>query len=365
MWKYARVGVMLLALTILTAVLGGCSSKSQGAYEEKKSAGASKQEVYNWRMQTTWAAGTQYQRLAETFVQELEKASGGRLKVRIYPEGGIVGANEVFDAVGKGAVEMGHCWAGYWQGKEPAASLFASVPMGLTFDEYIVWLFQYGGLDLWQELYAKHNLVPFPVSIIGNEVGYVSSKPINSLQDLKNLKVRNVGLAANVMTAVGAKVTPVTVSEFYQALERGVVDAGEYGTPRTNKDLGLHEVAKYWVMPGWHQPSSITELMINKNAWDKLPDDLKQVIKSVGKSCMIEGFAMSSKQDAEALKELLDANKIKLSRLSDADLNALRTEVQKIEDDLAAKNPFFKKTLQSQRDFLEKYRPWATAQKFN
>lgn len=355
--------ILTLALFVLAAVIGGCSSNKQGTGEEKKQASAGK-DVFNLRMQTAWAAGTQYQRLAEDFVQELEKAAGGRLKIKVFPDGGIVGAPEIFDAVSRGAVDMGHTWAGYWQGKEPAASLFASVPMGLTFDEYMVWMFQYNGVDLWQELYAKYNLVPLPASVIGNEVGYVSNKPINSLKDLKNMKVRNVGLAANVMTSIGAKVTPVTVAEFYQALERGVVDAGEYGTPKTNKDLGLHEVAKYWVMPGWHQPSSVSELLINKSIWEKLPDDLKQIIKSVSKSYMVEGYGATAKADAEALKELLDGKKIVLTRLSDEDLNTLRTETRKIEDDLAAKNPSFKKVLQSQRDFLEKYKPWANAQKF-
>ena len=206
-------------------------------------------------------------------------ASAGRLQIKVYAAGELVPAFEVFDAVSRGTVEMGNGAAYYHKGKVDAAQFFTAIPFGLTMDEMNAWLYNGGGLELWRELYEPFNLIPFPCGSTDVQMGGWFNKEINSIEDLKGLKMRIPGLGGEVLRRAGG--TPVSLpgSEIFTSLQTGVIDATEWVGPYNDVSFGLHKAAKYYYYPGWHEPGPILETIINKEAWESLPEDLQMLIE--------------------------------------------------------------------------------------
>lgn len=319
-------------------------------------------EVFKWRMVTSWPSGIPLYTATVKFAERLKAVTGGRIDITVYPAGALVPAMEVFDAVSKGTAECGSSWSAYWIGKNPATAMFGSMPMGLNTSEYFMWLYHGGGLELWRELYAKYNMVPFPMASLGQEIGLQSKKPVRSIKDLKGLRVRYVGWAAEIMSQLGASVSPLPGDELYTAMERGVLDACEFSIPSLNAMIGLHKITKYIVMPGWHQPGSICELMVNKDAYNKLPDDLKAALDSVSMASMIWSYAYMETLNIAAIEKMLKAG-LKVTQLGAEDLKKIKVLSEALKDKLAAKDPFFAKVLKSQRDFVKGYAPWREMKK--
>lgn len=318
--------------------------------------------VFKWRMVTSWPSGIPLYAATVKFAERLKAVTGGRLDITVYPAGALVPPMEVFDTVSKGTAECGSSWSGYWIGKNPAAAMFGSMPMGLDTDEYFMWLYHGGGMELWRELYHKYNMVPFAMASLGQEIGLQSKKPVRSIKDLKGLRVRYVGWAAEIMSGLGASVSPIDGSELYLALDRGVLDAGEFSIPSLNVMVGLHKVTKYLVMPGWHQPGSICELMINKDAYNKLPDDLKAAVDSVSMASMLWSYGYLETLNIKAIQQTLNAG-LKVTKLGAEDLKKIKVASEALKDRLAAKDPFFAKVLKSQRDFKKGHAPWRDMKK--
>ena len=187
---------------------------------------------HRWKLVTTWpknfpGMGTGANKLAELIGQ----MSGGRIEVKVYGAGELVPAFEIFDAVSRGTAEMGHGAAYYWKGKSEAAQFFASVPFGLTAQEMNSWLYYGGGMELWQELYAGFGLVPAAAANTGVQMGGWFNKEINSVDDLKGLKMRIPGLGGEVLRRAGG--TPVSLpgGEIFTSLQSGNIDATEWVGP--------------------------------------------------------------------------------------------------------------------------------------
>ena len=244
LWRWLSLGLVL--------ALMGCGVEPSG------SAGAGEQaetKVYRWKLITTWpknlpGLGVAPERLAE----HLRKMSNGRLDIKVYGAGELVGAFEIFDAVSQGTAEMGHGAAYYWRGKLPAAQMFATVPFGMNAQEMNGWLHHGGGLELWRELYAPFNLVPFAAGNSGVQMAGWFNKEINSLADLQGLKMRIPGLGGEVLARAGGVPVALPGSEVYTALQTGVIDATEWVGPYNDLALSLHTAAKYYYYPGWHEP---------------------------------------------------------------------------------------------------------------
>jgi TRAP-type mannitol/chloroaromatic compound transport system substrate-binding protein len=312
-----------------------------------------------WKMATAWPTnfpglGTGAARLAEMITQ----ASGGRLSVKVFGAGELASAFEVFDLVSRGTVQMGHSASYYWKGKLPAAPFFSAVPFGLNAQEMNGWLYAGGGIELWRELYAPSNLVPFPAGNTGVQMAGWFRKPLTSVADLQGLKMRIPGLGGEVMEKVGA--TPVNMpgGEIFSSLQSGALDAAEWVGPYNDLAFGLHRVAKYCYYPGWQEPGSALECMVNKTAFDALPADLKAIVETCCQAVNAQMLAEFTARNQQALETLRNAHGVQFLPLPADVLAALREGARQVLDAAAAADPFSAKVLASVRKFQAGASAW-------
>jgi len=223
---------------------------------------------HKWKMVTTWpknfpGLGTGANRLAEL----IGEMSGGRIRVKVYGAEELVPAFEVFDAVAQGTAEMGHSGASYWKGKSEATQFFTAVPFGMTAQELNGWLYHGGGLELWTELYAGFGLVPAPAGNTGVQMGGWFSKEIKSVADLSGLKMRIPGLGGEILKRAGCTSVNLPGGELFVSLQSGTIDATEWVGPYNDLAFGLHKAARYYYYPGFHEPGSTLEAVINRTAF--------------------------------------------------------------------------------------------------
>ena len=233
------------------------------------------------------------------FKDTVEKLSDGDIKVKIYEPGKLMPALEIHDSVSTGKVNAGYGVSGYYQGKIPAISMFTAVPFGPKPVEFAGWLYEGNGMKLYQELYDKHgvNVKAFPLCIWSPETGGWYNKEINSAADLKGLKIRFFGYGGKVLSKLGAAVVTIPGGEIYPALEKGAIDASEFALPNIDTKLGFAKVAKYNYFPGWHQPATAGELLINKDTWNGMSDRQKQIVETAIKATSF--FIMTRSEAAQ------------------------------------------------------------------
>jgi len=312
-------------------------------------------KVIQWTMQSTWAPGLEIQRQADVFAENVERMSNGRLKIRSLPAGTVVGGLQVFDAVEEGVLDAAYSAAFYWVGNQPVSPFFAAVPAGLTATEYIMWLYHGPGMDYWKKAYEDYNFgYVGPAGINSTEIFAWSNKPINSLDDFKGLKFRTVGYWGEILTSLGASVVTLPGSEIYGALERGVLDAAEFANPEGDYISGMHEVAEYAYVPGIHQPTSLMELLINKQSWEALPDDLQAIVEQAAKASVLEGLGNTLVKDAEALKKFEEYG-TKIERLSPEIMQQIADLAHELYAEKSAENPLFKEIYESQMEYKNTY----------
>ena len=207
---------------------------------------------------------------SELIARLIEDATGGRLRVKVFGAGELVGGFEVFDAVSEGLADM--YWAAeyYWKDRSPAFSFFTTVPFGLTPSETTAWIHWGGGQQLWDELSANFNIKPIVVNQTGVQMGGWYNKEMTSIEGFKGLRIRMPGLGGEVMRRVGAIVVNLPAGEIVPALKSGALDAAEWTDPDLDFKLGLHTAAKLYYYPGFHEPGTATAVGINKKLWDGL-----------------------------------------------------------------------------------------------
>ena len=310
--------LICLILVLLTAGCGGSDSEVTVQSVEPK-------QAIKWRMVTTWpknlpGLGTAPERMAEN----IRMMSQGRLDIKVYGAGEIVPALEVFEAVSQGTVQMGHGAAYYWKGKVPIAQFFTAVPFGLTAQEMNGWLLHGGGLELWRELYARYNLFPIPGGNTGVQMAGWFNREINSLEDLKGLKMRIPGMGGEVFEKAGGTAVNLPGGEIFTSMQTGVIDATEWVGPYNDLAFGLHQVAKYYYYPGWQEAGPTLEVLINQNAWQSLPEDLQAIVKTAALAANTDMLAEYTARNNSALRELIDRHYVELRRLPDDVLNEIR-----------------------------------------
>jgi len=323
---------------------------------------AAAQKTFNWKMTTTWPAGTPYYQSgpgsAEAFAKRVEVMSGGRIKIKVYAAGELVPAFEGFDACSAGIVEMNHGVSYYWAGKTFAAQYFATVPFGMSFQGHHSWLYHGGGLDLWREVYKPFNVVPMMAGCTGVQMTGWFKKPVQSAADFKGLKMRIPGLAGRMYADLGVDVKLLPGGEIFPALERGVIDAAEWVGPFLDRRLGLQNAAKYYYTTGWHEPATTSEIVINQKAWDSLPEDLKAIVQAAADATNQEGMLWIEAQNGPALADLVENHGVKVARLPEDVIKALRESSHAILNDAAAKDPMVKKVHDSFFAFKAKHDKW-------
>ncbi len=312
-----------------------------------------------WKMVTTWpknfpGLGTGANNLARLITE----MSGGRLRVKVYGAKELVPAFEVFDAVSRGTAQMGHGAAYYWKGKVPSGQFFAAVPFGMNAQEMNAWLYYGGGEKLWQDLYQRFNIIPAAAGNTGVQMGGWFNKEINSVADLKGLKMRIPGLGAEVLKRAGG--TPVSLpgGEIYTSLQSGAIDATEWVGPYNDLAFGLYKAAKYYYYPGWHEPGSVLEALVNKKAYADLPDDLQSIVMNACKIVNMDMLAEYTARNNAALHTLVSKHKVRLRPFPDAVLKKLAQLSEEVVKDVAAKDKDAQKIYQSFTAFREQAMAW-------
>ncbi len=314
---------------------------------------------FEWRLVTTWPAnfpglGTG----AIEFAERVSRCSDGRLKIRIYGDGELVPAFETFDAVAGGTAEMGHGASYYWKGKVPAASFFSAVPFGLTAQEMNAWLYFGGGWDLWKEAYAPFGLLPIPCGSSGCQMGGWFRKEIRSMADIRGLKMRIPALGGEVIARAGA--TPVTMpgSEIFTSLQSGAIDATEWIGPYNDLAFGLYKAAKYYYYPGWHEPGSTLEMIVNRAAFDTLPEDLREIVLTAASATNDRMLAEFTARNAEALQTLVRDHGVQVRPFPDDVMREFRRLSDEVLAETAAGDAMFRRVLESFRAFRSTMTPY-------
>ena len=331
---------MIRIFGLLGLLLVGC-----GGPEQTVTTGSvAPQQIFEWRMVTTWpknlpGLGTAPQRMADN----VRVMSQGRLNIKVYGAGEVVPALEVFEAVSQGTAQMGHGAAYYWKGKVPIAQFFTAVPFGLTAQEMNGWLMHGGGLELWRELYSRYNLFPIPGGNTGVQMAGWFNREINSLDDIKGLKMRIPGMGGEVFEQAGGTAINLPGGEIFTSMQTGVIDATEWVGPYNDLAFGLHQVARYYYYPGWQEAGPTLEVLINKESWDSLPEDLQVIVETAALASNMDMLAEYTARNNSALRELVDEHKVELRRLPDdvlAEIKDLSEQmiadmVEKDEDELS------------------------------
>ncbi len=349
--------VKVAGVTAAAGALAGCSQTECAG----DASPVVRSEQLKWKMVTSWplnfpGLGTGANRLAET----ITRMSGGRLTIKVYGANDLVPPFEVFDAVSRGTAEMGHSAAYYWKGKAAAAQFFSTVPFGLNAQEMNGWLYYGGGLALWRRLYEPFGIIPFPAGNSGVQMGGWFNKEINTIEDLKGLKMRIPGLGGKVVAAVGGKVVLLASSEIFPSLERGVIDACEWVGPYYDWNLGLHQAAKYYYSPGWHEPSTLNELTINLKAWNSLPKEFQEMIRHGAYKMNVNNLAEFDAKNQEYLDKIRKYRngKIQFRQFPPDVLKALYKAAEKINQEVADSDPDARKVYESYKKFQANIRKW-------
>ena len=349
--------IILVLVAALVAVVGLWATDKAGKQSvssHKAETQPSGDEYFEWKLVTTWPKNFPgLGSAAENLAREVEAMSNGRLKIRVYGGGEIVPALGVFDAVSQGVADAGHGAAYYWKGKVPSSVFFTAVPFGLNAQETFGWLHYGGGLELWEEAYAPYNLVPMGGGSSGVQMAGWFNKEINSVDDLVGLKMRIPGLAGEVFTAAGGTSVTLPGSELYTSLQTGVIDALEWVGPYNDRILGFHQVAKYYYYPGWHEPGSVLEFIVNKDSMEALPEDLQAIVRNAARSSSQDMLDEYTGRNNEALRELIEEHGVELRRLPDDVLKALWQGTREALDKLVANDPMAAKVYASYSDFYK------------
>lgn len=312
-----------------------------------------------WKMVTTWpqnfpGLGTGANFLAKT----IGELSGGRMEIKVFGANELVGPFEVFDAVSRGTAQMGHGAAYYWKGKDPACQFFAAVPFGLNAQEMNAWLYYGGGLDLWTELYGRFNMIPAAVGNTGVQMGGWFNKEINSINDLNGLKMRIPGLGGEVLKRAGG--TPVNLpgGEIFSSLQSGAIDATEWVGPYNDLAFGLHKAAKIYYYPGWHEPGTTMEGMINRDAFKELPEDLQKIVLVACRVANLDMLSELTARNNAALATLVHEHKVDLRPFPPEVLKKLKEISDVVVAEIAGQDPFSKKVYESFNAFRDQAIHW-------
>ena len=295
-----------LAAGALLVSAASCGDESQKTVKNNKAPNINKGKI-EWKMVTTWpknfpGLGTGAQRIADS----ITSMSDGKLTVKLYAAGELVPPFECFDAVSQGTAQMSHGASYYWINKNRSTPFFATVPGGLTAQEHDAWIHYGGGQELWDELYSEFNLKGFLGGNSGVQMGGWFKKEINSLEDFKGLKMRMPGLGAEVINRMGATAIALPGGEIMPALESGAIDATEWVGPYNDLAFGFYQAAKFYYGPGFHEPGTHTECMVNKNEYDALPTNLQNIVEH---ACISENnrmLAEFTKGNSEAQRVLIN-----------------------------------------------------------
>lgn len=280
-----------------------------------------------------------------------------------FDPGELVPTLEALDAVSNGSVDASFATAGYWQGKITAASLFAAVPFGPEAGEFLGWMLYDDGLELYQRMYdeAGYNVHVQPCGIIAPETSGWFKNEINSMADLEGLNMRFFGLGAEVMQRLGVSTSLLAAGDIFPALERGAIDATEFSMPRIDANLGFHQIAKFNYFPGWHQPATMFELLVNKDRWDDLDERSQTQIEVACLANITTNYAEGEATNFGAMVDNVENNGVSNMQWPQEMLDTFESTWAEVALELAAEDAFFAEVWADLQEYREGYKTWGNS----
>ena len=285
---------------------------------------------------------------AETFSKTLAEITDNKFKVQVFAGGEIVPGLQAADAVTNGTVEMCHTASYYYWGKDPTFAFGTAVPFGLNQRMQDAWMYEAGGIDLLNEFYGKFGIFGLPLGNTGAQMGGWYRKEINTVDDIKGLKMRIGGFAGVVLSKLGGVPQQIAGGDIYPALEKGTIDAAEWVGPYDDEKLGFYKVAKYFYYPGWWEGQAMLHLFINKAKWESLPKSYQSAVKAAAQTANTVMMAKYDALNAAALRRLVAAG-AQLRPFSEPVLDACFKASNEAYAEISAKNPDFKKVYEAMK----------------
>ena len=282
----------------------------------------------------------------------------GRIQINVFPGGTLGSTLKVSDTVRSNVVQAGHTWMGYDWGIDKTTVLFGNMAGGLNPEEMIIWLFQAGGAELrFEYRKEKFGVISIPCGISPTELFLHSKERVETIEDLKGLKLRTAGAWAEIAGNLGASTVILPGAEVYPALERGVIDAMEWASPSLNIPSGFHKIAKYVVMPGVHQPSATWECLFNADAWDRISERDQKMLRIAGKLMVLDSWSRWAYRDLAALEEMrASGNEIII--LGPEFIKVANQAANEWADEQAAEDEWFQRVLEHRRNFQREMESW-------
>jgi TRAP-type mannitol/chloroaromatic compound transport system substrate-binding protein len=312
------------------------------------------------KMVTDWPAGTPgLHTSAVRVAQTIGTATGGRIKIEIFPAGTLVRPFETFDAVGAGVADMYHSFEGYFEQKSRALHFFSAIPFGFTADELFAWIRYGGGQELWDALSADFNVKALLCTSTGCQMGGWFVREVSSPDDYRGLRYRMGGLGAEVLRRLGAIVVTLPGGEIMPALKSGAIDASEWIGPWLDMAIGLHEAVGYYYYPGFHEPGSGFSLGINKRVWDSLDASDRRVFEAMAACEYARSLAEFDTNNALSLRKMRDIGTVKILKFDDSLLKTLLTVSKDVVAEVGSRDELSRKIYASYQQFRESIIDWS------
>src|SRR5688572_22523145 len=341
----------------LTA-LAAAAALAFGALAQQPASGTK-----NLKLQSTWPASLTLQDNFRFFAERVDKLTSGQVKIEAMAAGQIVPAFEILDATHKKVIDGGHGVSYYWVGKNKTATLFSATPagpFGMDHFDFLGWMNEGGGMDLYWEFYRdvlKLNVVGWPIGGSSPQAFGWFKRPIKNLADFKGMKCRQTGIVAEIFQKMGMTTVNMPGGEIVPSAQRGVIDCAEWVGGVEDLRLGLPQVWKYHYTPGMHESNSMLELIINGDVWKGLSAHQQEAVRSATLETFVRWGIRWQKQNADAIDEMRTKHGTQILRTPPEILIEFLKTWDKMAAEESAKDPFFKKVLDSQRTYAAKVVP--------
>ena len=326
------------------------------------------QKAYTFQMQTAVPSASLYFKLLQRWAKQLEVMSGGQLKATILPAGAVVGPFQILDAVNNGVVKAGFAWGNYWSGKNSAFVLFSNVPPNTGLDQrsLVAWYYEGGGNKLYTELLGKimhYNLKAFLIQPMGPDPLGWFKKPIKNMNDFRKVKYRSPpGIPGQTYESMGVSAVAMPGGDIVPSAQRGVIDAAEWIGTADDRNLGLQKIWKYYYLQGLHQQTDVGQILFNGDFWKSLPKNLKEIIRVDTLANVTQTYNADIYNNARALQQMVKKDGVHVETTPKDYYSQFLAASNKVTAKFAAKNPFFKKVLDSQIAFAKLVYPYRSSE---
>ncbi len=353
--------LLLVVLSLILVFITGCDENNSQSKKNGNTESASEKNnnpAVRWKMAAAFPSSMVI--LGETgikFTEKIDEVSGSSIKIKYFEPYALVPPLEIFDAVSSGSIDAGWSTPGYWAGKIPALQFFTTFPFGPAPGEYFAWLRYGGGNEIFRELYHEHNIHPIHCIATSPEASGWFRKEIKTVEDLKGLKMRFFGLGAKVMEKLGVSTQLLAGGDIYPALELGTIDATEFAMPAIDIALGFNDIADHYYFPGWHQPASLGELIINLDKWNSLSSQQRAQIEVTCGEMLLDSLANSEAAQPPAIKKLEELG-VQIHKWSPEMIALFEEKWLEVVEEESEKNEQFSRVWNSVKKFRTSYARW-------